>query len=148
LFNKILVPLDGSEHANHALNMALDLAEKYSAMLLLVSAFHCIYLQFNPDSDFISFEAMQQCQKGRKSSHEKILSEALKTANKVKPNVTVSTKLLKGRPADQIVETAKKDNVNLIVMGSRGLGGLTQLFLGSVSDQVADKAPCPVLIAK
>jgi nucleotide-binding universal stress UspA family protein len=148
LFNKILVPLDGSEHANHALYTALDLAEKYAATLLLVSVFHCMYLQFNTESDFISFEAMQQCQKGQKASHEKMLSEALITTKDAKPKVTVSTKLLKGRPADKIIETANEDNIDLIVMGSRGLGGIKQLFLGSVSDRVADNAPCPVLIVK
>ena len=53
-----------------------------------------------------------------------------------------------GRPADVIVQTAIDDHVDLIVLGSRGLGGIKQLFLGSVSDRVADEARCPVLIVK
>ena len=65
-----------------------------------------------------------------------------------KPNLKVSTKILEGRPADKIVETAKDDKTDLIVMGSRGIGGIREFFLGSVSDRVADEATCPVLIVK
>jgi len=53
-----------------------------------------------------------------------------------------------GRAADKIIETAKTQNVDLIVIGSRGLGGIKEIFLGSVSDRVADEAKCPVLIVK
>jgi nucleotide-binding universal stress UspA family protein len=60
----------------------------------------------------------------------------------------ISTKLVEGRPADKIVETAKNGNFDLVVVGSRGLGGIKEFFLGSVSDRVADEAPCPVLIIK
>jgi nucleotide-binding universal stress UspA family protein len=59
-----------------------------------------------------------------------------------------TTKLVEGRPADKIVETAKLESCDLIVIGSRGLGGIKEFFLGSVSDRVADEAPCPVLIVK
>ena len=45
-------------------------------------------------------------------------------------------------------EIAKEKNVDMIVMGSRGLGGITQFLLGSVSDRVTDHAPCPVLIVR
>ena len=45
----------------------------------------------------------------------------------------VSTKLVEGRPSDRIVETAKEGNFDIIVMGSRGLGGVKEFFLGSVS---------------
>ena len=60
----------------------------------------------------------------------------------------VTKELVEGRPADKIVETAKEGMFDLIVIGSRGLGGIKEFFLGSVSNRVADKAPCPVLIVK
>ena len=88
---------------------------------------------------------MLRCAKKR---HEKVLSKALKKVNKIKPNFKVSKILLEGRPADKIIETAKKGNIDMIVMGSRGLGGIIGFILGSVSDRVADRATCPVLIVK
>jgi len=56
--------------------------------------------------------------------------------------------MVEGRPSDEIVETAKEGNFDIVVMGSRGLGGIKEFFLGSVSDRVADEAACPVLIVK
>jgi nucleotide-binding universal stress UspA family protein len=79
---------------------------------------------------------------------EKMLSGALAKAKRKKPKLKVSTKLVKGTPVDAIVETAKKEKFNAIVVGSRGLGGVKELFLGSVSDGVARKATCPVIIVK
>ena len=83
-----------------------------------------------------------------KAFHEQVLVEALKKANKVDAKIKVSTKLLKGRAADKIVEVANEGGFGLIVIGSRGLGGIKEFFLGSVSDRVADEAKCPVLIVK
>ena len=60
----------------------------------------------------------------------------------------VSKQLLTGRAAEKIVETAKQGNFDLIVIGSRGLVGIKEIFLGSVSDSVADEALYPVLIVK
>ncbi|MFQ6064459.1 MAG: universal stress protein [Candidatus Bathyarchaeia archaeon] len=62
--------------------------------------------------------------------------------------MNVSTKLVEGRPSERIVEVAKEGKFDVIVMGSRGLGGIKGFFLGSVSDRVADEAACPVLIVK
>lgn len=55
---------------------------------------------------------------------------------------------MEGRPSERIVEVAKEGKFDVIVMGSRGLGGIKGFFLGSVSDRVADEAACPVLIVK
>jgi nucleotide-binding universal stress UspA family protein len=74
------------------------------------------------------------------------LSKALKRAKELKPDLKISTVLKEGRPADEIVKTAKEENFDLIVMGHRGLGRVKEFFLGSVSDRVADEAHCPVLI--
>ncbi|MEM1607545.1 MAG: universal stress protein [Candidatus Bathyarchaeia archaeon] len=83
-----------------------------------------------------------------KAAHEKILSHALRRAKRLKPNLEISTVLKEGRPADEIIKTAKEGEFDLIVMGHRGLGRVKEFFLGSVSDRVADEAHCPILIVK
>ena len=82
------------------------------------------------------------------SFHKKILVKAVQKAKKSMGKLNVSKKLLRGRAADKIIETANEGNFDLIVVGSRGLGGIKEIFLGSVSDRVADEARCPVLIVK
>lgn len=77
-----------------------------------------------------------------------MLVEALKKAKKLKPDLNVSTKLEEGRSLDKIIETAKVGNFDLIVVGHRGLSGIKEFVLGSVSDRVAHDAACPVLIVK
>ncbi len=77
-----------------------------------------------------------------------MLEEALQRAKKNRHNLKISKKILEGRPSDKIVETAKEGGFDLIVIGSRGLGGVKEFFLGSVSDRVADEATCPVVIVK
>jgi nucleotide-binding universal stress UspA family protein len=148
MFKNILVALDGSEHANHALDHALDLAKKYSADMVLVSVIHPTYIPLEEESDYTSPQFIEQYLDSLNAYHKNVLSEGLKKAQKHNPNLKVSTKLVQGRPAKEIINIAIEDNVDLVVMGSRGRGGVTQLLLGSVSDRVADNAPCPVLIVR
>ena len=153
MIKKILVALDGSEHANHALNFALDLAEKYSAKIVLLSVIQPVivplsHYQTTGMHTPIPPVAMDTYSKELKASHKKVLSEALKKAKEIKLALNVSTKLVEGRPSDKIIETTKEGNFDIIVMGSRGLGDIRKSFLGSVSDRVADEAACPVLIVK
>ena len=152
LVERILVALDGSEPADKALDFALDLATHYSANIVLLNVVPPVTVPIVPFSatgmQSIRLEAMGTYSKELKAHHKRVLSEALKKAKKAKPNLKISTKLVEGRPSDKIVETARKGRFNLIVMGSRGLGGIKEFFLGSVSDRVADEATCPVLIVK
>jgi nucleotide-binding universal stress UspA family protein len=150
VIKKILVPIDGSEHSDKALNYALDLAEKYSAEIKLLSvaqpivATGPIFLtqpMMSPSSTAMYVEEIA-------TAHEKMLAEAYKKAKEVKPEIVISKKLVNGRPAARIVEIAKEENFDLIVMGSKGAGGIKDFFLGSVSDRVADQAYCPILLAK
>lgn len=149
MLKKILVALDGSEHANHALIYAIDLAEKYSADMVLVSVIHPEYIPLDEEeSGFAPANIVGQYLDELTAYHTNVLSEGLERTRKRIPNLKVSTKLAKGRPADEIINVAKEGDVDLVVMGSRGRGGVTQLLLGSVSDRVADNASCPVLIVK
>ena len=70
------------------------------------------------------------------------------TARLVARGLDASWIIMRGQPADAIVDVARRESVDLVVMGSRGLGALEGALLGSVSEAVADRAPCPVLIAR
>lgn len=152
MLKKILIALDGSTHADYALSFALNLADKYDASLELLTVFHNIHFPtvMDPISsmDVASTKIMIDCMKAQKAQHEKLLSQTVTQINKDHPQVQVTAILKEGRPAEKIIEAAKEGKHDIIVMGSRGLGGIKQLFLGSVSDRVADEAPCPVLIVK
>lgn len=148
MINKILVAIDGSETADLALDFGFDLAIKYSAEVVIVSVLDTISkslvyrgMLFTPKSTVKYLEELE-------AFYEKVLSDALQKQKTLKHKVKVSTKLLKGRAADKIVEIANEGNFDLIVIGSRGLGGIKEFFLGSVSDRVADEAKCPILIVK
>ncbi|MCW4035180.1 MAG: universal stress protein, partial [Candidatus Bathyarchaeota archaeon] len=120
----------------------------YSAALVVVSVFDVIStslvargMVFTPAGTTKYLEELE-------AFHEKVLDDAVKKAHKIKPELNVSKKLLRGRAADEIVKEANSGGFDLIVIGSRGLGGIKEFFLGSVSDRVADEAKCPVLIVK
>ena len=148
MIKKILVAIDGSQSADHALDFGLDLAEKYSAEVLMATVFDSPQPSLVVKGMLYTPTSTENHLKKLKDFHEKILLDALNKAKKNSPKLKVSTKLFEGRPADKIVETAKEEDFDLIVIGSRGLGGIKEFFLGSVSDRIADHAPCPVLIVK
>ena len=148
MINKILVAIDGSKTADSALDFALDLAKKYSAEILIVSVFDVISLSLVSRGMLFSPTSTTKYLQELEAFHKKVLTDALKKAKKLKAKIKISKKLLKGRAADIIVETAHQGGFDLIVIGSRGLGEIKEFFLGSVSDRVADEAKCPVLIVK
>jgi len=152
LIKKILVAVDGSKPSDKALDFALDLAERYSAGIVLLSAVPPLIVPSVPypatGMPSVPPLAMDSYSRELTASHERVLSEALRKVKKIKPDIKVSTKLVQGRPSDKIVETAKEGEFDIIVIGSEGLGGIKKFLLGSVSDRVADEATCPVLIVK
>ena len=148
MIKKILVAIDGSQSADHALDFGLDLASKYSAEVMIATVFDSPQPSLVIKGMLYAPTSTENYLKKLGNFHEKILIEALNKTKKISPKLKISIKLLEGRPVDKIVETAKKGAFDLIVIGSRGLGGMKEFLLGSVSDRVADEAPCPVLIVK
>jgi len=146
LIKKILVALDGSKAAKHALNFALELAEMTSAKLELLTVVPPVFLP-SYSIYVLKSDAIADCAKELETSFRGVLSKAQIEVQKKKPEVKVSTRFEKGEPDEKIVEIAKVGNFDIIVMGSRGLGGRVST-LGSVSSRVVDKAHCPVLIVK
>ena len=146
MVKKILVALDGSKAAANALDFALKLAEISSAQLELLTVVPPVFL---PQYSIyvLKSEAIADCAKELEISFRGVLSKAQREANKKKPDLKVSTRFEKGEPDVKIVEVAETGKFDLIVMGSRGLGGRVST-LGSVSSRVVDKSSCPVVIVK
>jgi nucleotide-binding universal stress UspA family protein len=148
LFKKILVAVDGSELSYKSVDYALDLAQKYSAQLKIVTVIDAPSDTLVAQASAFAPQSIKDHEEKLEKAHEQILLKAVQKAEKLIPKISVTKQVLEGPPAERIVETTKAESFDLIVMGSRGLGGIKEFILGSVSDKVADEAPCPVLIIK
>lgn len=145
---RMLVAIDGSESATKALDYALSLAEKCEAEVQIVSVVPPVE-SFMPRLSLTAPPIHYSLFIGEVEKRlQTVLFDALTEAKEKRPNIPLSIRLLKGRPADTIVQTAQEEGFDIIVVGSRGLSGLNEVVLGSVSDRIADLATCPVLIVK
>jgi len=122
---KILVGVDGSRHSKKALIEAINVAKKFSGFIKAVT----VYKQ------------------GMDQEAEKVLEETEQHLKKEKVDHSLSS-ILGSNPARALVNIAKHENFDLIVVGSRGLGSAASILLGSVSRQVVSKAQCDVLVVK
>jgi nucleotide-binding universal stress UspA family protein len=140
MFDKILLAVDGSEHALHAARTAADLARtmKPSEFRIVVS--------YDTIPMYLGEPNMQYAIDGRKSDAEEILNEAVKAVGSIP--IDIHTELIEGDAAEAIIDVAATRKSDIIVMGSRGLGRLAGLLLGSTSQKVVAHAPCPVLIVR
>ena len=145
---KILVCTDGSEKSIKAVNKAAFISEHLDEVS--VTLIHVYYLDtaiISPHADgYVTGEILQRIDGEKKAEGEKILEEAAKIFEE--KNIKVNKVLAKGHPATTIVEAATKGNFDLVVIGSRGLGGLKKLLLGSVSNAVAQESESTVMIVK
>jgi len=122
---KILVGIDGSEHSKAALIEALNVAKKFSGFVKVIT----VYKQ------------------GMDKEAEKVLGEAEQYLKKEKINYGLSS-ILGSNPSRALVNVAKHENFDLIVVGSRGLGSAASFLLGSVSRKVVSESHCDVLVIK
>ena len=142
IYSKLLVAFDGSRQSKKALDTAVKMAKLDEDLEI-----HVVYVKkpviVLEGYTGIYFE--QRLEEPNKEA-EIILNEAKNILNAV-PN-PVYTHIIEGDPAEEIIELAKGKNIDLILIGSRGLSGIKEFFLGSVSHGVAQRAECPVLIVK
>ena len=122
---KILVPVDGSDSANRALEYAVEVAQMTGGNLVVVN-FVPIYVVGEKPEEVVG-----------------AVEEMLK--DKGVPHVA---KALEGDPLSLIGDYAVEQGIDLIVMGTRGVTSLEGLFLGSVTQRVLQTAPCPVLVIR
>jgi nucleotide-binding universal stress UspA family protein len=150
LFERTLVPLDGSEHSVHALETAIQIAKKCDGKITLIHVYSVLRVGVMPmamaEPVILPPDLVTKLAETVRKAGVTILEEAEK---KVKAEGIQSKALLKeGHVVEEILKAAKEENIDLIVIGARGLSTLKEIFLGSVSHGVALHAPCPVLLMK
>jgi nucleotide-binding universal stress UspA family protein len=143
MFRKILVAYDGSETARLALNKAIELKQVFvESVLEVVHVFQVSNLVLNdaviPGPAIIQTELYQAAEETVDEARQLISHQSLSTA----------TLLDGGAPARVILDYAEAHNFELIIIGSRGLSNLKELFLGSVSSEIVHHAQIPVLVVK
>lgn len=153
MYRKILVALDGSDPSNNALEHAATIAKKFDAELILVAVVQRMMIPIFPDEGFgavplSAAKDMAQYQDKMRVLYQNVLKEAEEKVKEEYPGVKTESILKEGRPSATIVEQAEKDDVDIIVMGSRGIGGYTGWILGSTSRRVVDSCTKPILIVK
>jgi len=145
MFKHILVPVDGSDFSTNAAKKAVIIAQKHGSKITLLHVINHsqLFSMGPPQSLPVITDVMIE---GVRKGAEKILEDTLQAMEPTE--VEVDTGIEWGTPAQVIINLARSQTCDLIVMGSRGLGAVSGLLLGSVSDRVAKVAPCPVMLIK
>jgi len=138
LYEKILVPVDGSENCNTALKEAGKIAKMSGGKITVMHVY--------PRWSTLIVDSKEALPEILKNEATNILAKTKKQARDY--GFEVETLLLDGDAVQEIVKTANDKHFDLIVMGATGKSNLTKLFLGSVSSGVLKNATCPVLITK
>ena len=145
MFNKILIPLDGSELAERALKPGMALAEQGNADVYLLSV---PFLEHAFVEEQAGMGFMLPDQSLAQSRRDLKAYQAEVKAGYSHPNIRIHTAVTEGDEAGVIVDTAVCENVDLIVMSTHGRSGFSRWMLGSVTERVLRQAPCPVLVIR
>ena len=142
---KILLATDGSEEANLAARTAIDVAEKTDSELhVVLVGLSASYVGMGP-MEIADIPAPRQEELNEEA--QRLLDDQLKRIEAAGGSVT-QAHLRVGRPDEEIVTLAEELGAGLIVVGSRGLGGIRRALMGSISDSVVRHAHCPVLVVR
>jgi len=148
MIKKILVPVDGSDHATKAVEFAASMANKYNGTLHIL---HVVKKREIPKGirDFMEGEGITE---SPSSIHleliaKKVVDMALEAAKN--SGIRDATDVvIEGDPAETIITYAKDHEMDIIIMGSRGLGNFKGLVLGSVSNKVCHMSGCTCVTVK
>ena len=143
--SRILVAFDGSDHSKKATELGITLTLKWNAELYIVHVLE----ETNIPEDFKEFAGIEHVNPLDYFDmvNERLLLPAIDRA-KAAGVRKVESISLRGHPADEILKTAQGRNVDLIILGSRGLGKFSLPFLGSVSTKVLNHANCTCIVVK
>lgn len=135
--DKILVPIDGSEYSERAAEYSVSCAEQYSSEVILL---HChkpiIGYSEEPDFDMVKNRILEKA--------DRLLDKYRKLYDE--KGIRHRELICDPPPAQAIAQIAKEENIDTIIMGSRGKTDWEGLLIGSVTHKVLQLSPCPVLV--
>ncbi len=145
MYEKVLVPVDGSAPSLKAVATARELAETGAVkQITIINVVHFPAPAVLADGLSLNYLPAQY-QNELLTMAEAITEKARETLG---PNINAKIIIDSGSPPDVVLQVAEKDNYDLIIMGNRGLNQVQRLFLGSVSNRVVLMSKCSVLIVK
>ena len=146
---KIVLATDGSREAQLAASTATDLANSTNSELhLLCVAPGTLDPVYHIHEGSLRYETYQQALEAVKAQAQEVLDEQERKVREAGGSVKEAHLRLGERRDEAIIHLAEELGAGLIVMGSRGLGGVRRALIGSVSDSVVRHAHCPVLIVR
>jgi nucleotide-binding universal stress UspA family protein len=140
IFSKILVAIDSSDASMDAADYATSISQRYNAELYALHVIHA-------DVDLYGPHETSELTRNMRNEGEKYLNKVKVKANEKDIQIkteTISSKDISGG----ILDYAEENNIDLIVIGTRGRSGFKRLLLGSVASHVVTYAHCPVLVVK
>ncbi len=140
---RILVPTDFSKFSDNALTYAVAFADKFGAELHLLHVVQDLALFIPPE---VAAAPVTAPVDQLTTAAQAALDRAVREHNLQRFNVR--SEVREGNPFAEIVRLAKERDIDLIIMGTHGRAGLAHVLLGSVTEKVVRKAPCPVLTVR
>jgi nucleotide-binding universal stress UspA family protein len=152
MINKILVATDSSAASNRAVEMAAQMAEQYDSELHIIHVIRDMQIPFEiKEIPELEPQALESFHNAREEVMRKIAESVLRLAKEKAGKVSagkIQTVIGAGDPATSILDLARRQKVDLIVIGTRGLGKLKGQILGSVSRKVSNNAETSCLIVR
>ncbi|HLM90638.1 MAG TPA: universal stress protein [Thermoplasmata archaeon] len=142
-FHRITVAVDGSEHANDALDVAIDLAHRYGSELSILAVAPLTPVYVAPQEPFVATTVYPS-----DLPRYQAIVEAAVTRAEAAGVSSVTGICTDGVVIDEILGHLDDHPTDLLVIGSRGLSAAKRLLLGSVSSAMVNHAPCPVLVVR
>lgn len=146
-FKRILVPLDGSDLAEQALPAAEALAEKFAGELILLRVLEFptpTAARLHLEDVLTLVEALHDRERAGAQRYLDALADRLESSGGKRPRLLMRTTA----PAEDILDVAASESIDLIVMATHGRGGLGRWTFGSVADKVVRSSVCPVMLVR
>ena len=143
-FNRILVPIDGSIQSHKALEVAIDFQKLFCCELYILSVYSTDE-SWSASVSYVLTEVTSSTEEAMKEFAQEVAKKSKQVALKAGVE-SVRSYYQGGKPASTIVKFAQKHEIDLIILGKKGLANTTKDLIGSISHKVLNRSKCPVMV--